>query len=123
MKNRLKLIRHTRTGKGYKKYGLFLCKCGTRKEILITSVNTNKTLSCGCIRREQARSNLVVINSKRTKTLYPSERAVWRGLINRCNNKKSQAYKNYGGRGITVCDRWYESFSNFLKDMGEKPSR
>ena len=39
----------------------------------------------------------------------------------RCLNPKSTAYKNYGGRGITICERWLNSFENFLADMGRKP--
>lgn len=45
------------------------------------------------------------------------------GMINRCNNKNNISYKNYGGRGIKVCERWLgiDGFSNFLEDMGERP--
>jgi hypothetical protein len=43
-------------------------------------------------------------------------------MMTRCNNPNVKAYKNYGGRGITVCKRWQESFANFLADMGEKPA-
>jgi hypothetical protein len=45
----------------------------------------------------------------------------WQYMKARCNNSKSQNYKYYGGRGITICDRWLNSFKNFLEDMGEKP--
>jgi len=48
------------------------------------------------------------------------ENRCWRAIIQRCTNKKNPAYKNYGERGISVCDRW-RSFANFLNDMGEKP--
>ena len=44
-------------------------------------------------------------------------------MIQRCNNKISVGYSNYGGRGITVCERWLESFENFYEDMGERPSK
>ena len=44
----------------------------------------------------------------------------WRSMKQRCNNPRSTAYRNYGGRGITVCERW-NSFENFLADMGEQP--
>ena len=47
---------------------------------------------------------------------------IWRTMKARCGNPKSQSYKHYGGRGIKVCDRWTESFSNFLSDMGERPN-
>lgn len=46
---------------------------------------------------------------------------IWSGMRNRCGNSKNQAYDDYGGRGIKVCDRWQE-FSNFLADMGHPPS-
>ena len=46
---------------------------------------------------------------------------VWQGMIQRCENKKHFSYKNYGGRGVKVCDRWRNSFVTFLEDMGERP--
>lgn len=51
-----------------------------------------------------------------------SEYNTWCGMRQRCNNSNSPGYRNYGGRGITVCDRWNMSFVNFLDDMGAKPS-
>lgn len=50
------------------------------------------------------------------------ERNAWRGMIDRCVNSKHAAYHNYGGRGITVCERWIKSYSDFLEDMGVRPS-
>ncbi len=49
------------------------------------------------------------------------EHDVWRNMIHRCHNKKDSAYKNYGGRGIFVCERWRNSFQSFLEDMGPRP--
>ena len=46
----------------------------------------------------------------------------WQKILSRCLNQNDKVYKNYGGRGIKVCDRWADSFENFLKDMGKKPS-
>jgi hypothetical protein len=54
------------------------------------------------------------------RTLTP-EYKVWRGVIQRCTNPKCPSWARYGGRGITVCERWRE-FENFLEDMGERPS-
>lgn len=54
-------------------------------------------------------------NGKKSKTY-----TTWRGMRNRCTNPKAPAYKNYGGRGITVCTEW-RFFKNFLRDMGESP--
>lgn len=50
----------------------------------------------------------------------PTNRS-WTAMKARCNNPNRKAYKNYGGRGIKVCDRWNKSFLNFLEDMGERP--
>jgi len=50
-----------------------------------------------------------------------SEYTTWAGIKQRCYNEKAKGYKNWGGRGITVCDRWKDSFINFLEDMGIKP--
>lgn len=49
------------------------------------------------------------------------EYGVWRSMKQRCLNKSNQFYNDYGGRGITVCDRWLHSFTNFISDMGERP--
>lgn len=55
------------------------------------------------------------------------EYIVWMGMIDRCTNEKNAQYHNYGGRGVTVCDRWNPqkggSFENFYKDMGPRPSK
>lgn len=59
----------------------------------------------------------------RTVTKWTSpEYAAWAGIKQRCLNKKNRFYKNYGGRGITVCARWLNSFDNFCADMGPRPS-
>lgn len=47
----------------------------------------------------------------------------WGAMLNRCYNENQEAYARYGGRGIKVCDRWRGSFTNFLSDMGVRPSR
>lgn len=46
----------------------------------------------------------------------------WQAMIQRCRNANHQAFKNYGGRGILVCDRWQRSFENFIADVGPRPS-
>lgn len=50
-----------------------------------------------------------------------SEHRIWRAIKGRCLNPNNTAYKYYGGRGITICDKWCRFFSAFLKDMGERP--
>ena len=51
------------------------------------------------------------------------EYRIWASMIQRCCNKKDASYPRYGGRGITICDRWRASFKNFIDDVGSRPSR
>lgn len=76
-----------------------------------------KTRSCGCYGREN--SSILKSTHNKTKTItYKS----WFSMKQRCYNPNNKSYKNYGARGIIVCDRWLHSFENFLNDMGERPS-
>lgn len=91
------------------------CDCGNETEIRGTSLTTAGTKSCGCLRL----SVLAGGNRTHGKT-RTAEWRTWRGVQQRCNDPGYHSYKNYGGRGITVCDRWRD-FEAFLEDMGEKP--
>lgn len=62
------------------------------------------------------------IRSKHGRTKPTPEYQAWVNMRRRCENSKAHNYARYGGRGITVCDRWRDSFENFLADMGERPS-
>jgi hypothetical protein len=90
-----------------------ICDCG--KEILISSdcLRSGRTKSCGClgisIRREIATKHGCSTRYKKTR-----EYSTWSSMIQRCTNQKHKSYKNYGGRGIKICDEWRNSFSNFL---------
>jgi hypothetical protein len=75
-------------------------------------LTTNKIKSCGCINIQRMKTH------GKTDT---REYSTWRGMKQRCTNPKLEEYKNYGGRGITICDRWLNSFENFYEDMGERP--
>lgn len=58
----------------------------------------------------------------RNQDPYKAERRAWTGMKQRCTNMRLAGYRNYGGRGITVCERWNKSFELFLQDMGMRPS-
>lgn len=87
---------------------LFLCDCGKEKEIYKSRVKTGKNSHCGCLGRNHG--------LKKTRAY-----AVWSDMKHRCYNPSYKKFHNYGGRGITVCDRWKNTFKNFYIDMGERP--
>lgn len=102
-----------------KKYWLCLCDCGTEKRVRKDHLTLGRVKSCGCKSAEWiAESRTVHGHAKRGSGTSIYSR--WQGMLERCNNKNSQAYKRYGGRGITICDRWL-SFENFYEDMGDPP--
>lgn len=94
------------------------CDCGQVKDTGTHQLRGGNTRSCGCLTRER-------LNAKPTRRTHGytgiPEHVVWKGMRARCNNENHAAYKNYGGRGIKVCKRW-NKFSNFLADMGKRPS-
>ena len=96
-----------------------LCECGKRKLIRASSLKVGETHSCGCIHSARLRTQNFKHGDSEGK---PSvEWITWHSMHMRCRNKKNKAYKNYGGRGISVCARWAD-FAAFLEDMGRKPS-
>jgi len=92
-----------------------ICICGKKTIVDSYSLTTGKTKSCGCYRNE--------LTSKRQKQFgRPLEYEVWSSAKSRCHCVTNIAYKNYGGRGITMCARWRNSFPDFMADMGQRPS-
>lgn len=101
----------------------YQCKCDCGKETLVSiyEIINNKTKSCGCLLEEnQKRGNLIHGEAKRGN--WKKEFRVWVNIRQRCYNTNCKAYKNYGGRGIIVCERWMISFQDFLQDIGRAPS-
>ncbi len=90
-----------------------ICDCGTACVCYSGNLKSGRTVSCGCYRLEQVKAASTTHGLSRTR-----EHRIWTGIKTRCLNAKCRAYPNYGGRGITICDRWRESFSAFLADMG-----
>ena len=109
-----------------KDYWKCVCNCGNTSVIVRSGklLRNGQSKSCGCLQKENAiRQSLNNTGVPKThgKTRTPEYR-VWVNMKARCLDPNSQAYKNYGGRGISVCERWKESFETFLRDMGERPS-
>ena len=94
----------------------FRCECGGNKIARRDHVVSGETTSCGCYQRSQTSKAL-----KKHGFSGQREYKRWNNIINRCFNEKDPSYDNYGGRGITVCERWLR-FENFHLDMGDPPS-
>lgn len=88
------------------------CDCGNVIAARLNSLKNGHTKSCGCFR---------VTNATKHGMYKKPEYESWIGMIQRCTNSNNQAYKDYGGRGIKVCESWLTSFENFYKDMGKRP--
>lgn len=96
------------------------CVCGSIVRRRGASLIAGKTRSCGCLSKEKIRIRQTIHGESRT----PEMRA-WMGAKHRCYSTKSANYKNYGGRGIKMCDEWLDKdhgYENFLANMGRRPS-
>jgi hypothetical protein len=95
------------------------CECGQESTARGYNLKTGKSKSCGCT----IAPALLKANTTHGKYHTP-ERRVWTGMKTRCVNSNEKAWKHYGGRGITVCERWLgeDGFANFLTDVGPRPS-
>ena len=98
------------------------CDCGTqmvaRGDNLRRKDPHMRTGSCGCAKTE----GVIKHGASRPGAEWPEYRT-WDAMKQRCLNPNSRSFKDYGGRGIKVCERWVDSFEAFLADMGRKPSR
>lgn len=98
-----------------------ICECGGTAFARTASLRNGNTQSCGCLHREtsarNARKSLTTHGMRHT-----AEYRIWRGVKDRCLNPNIKDFPNYGGRGITLCDAWNNSFEEFFNDMGPRPS-
>lgn len=113
-----KFHRLTVLGFAGKRYWYCQCDCGNITRVAGYYLKDGQSKSCGCYSKE--RRKVVPLTHGKTKTkTYRS----WYHIKTRCYNQKCPSYKHYGGRGITMCERWRNSFENFLADMGEPPTK
>ncbi len=96
------------------------CSCGAITYVRAAALQSGHTQSCGCLHRERlvARSRARAA-AHISRTAHPLYRT-WTSMKRRCGNPRYPDYHRYGGRGITVCDRW-QVFENFASDMGDRP--
>lgn len=114
---------------------LLRCVCGREKWVAKKSVGQSE--SCGCVALKQRKQKAAQRETLRRDGIAArrAERELrsrmrrsptftsWREMLRRCTDPRNRDFKNYGGRGIRVCDRWLQSFENFLADMGPRPAR
>ena len=100
------------------------CVCGNEKVIIQAVLTAGKSRSCGCYKRDKKIAMNTTHGCSNGKGVNPKEYDVWSAMLQRCSNPKNKSYKNYGGRGVKVCERWRgrEGFSAFLSDTGSRPS-
>lgn len=100
---------------------LVRCLCNTIKTVNANNLARGAIKSCGCMRAALVSENRAQHGQARAGNRSPEFEA-WSSLIARCTNPNKRNYHRYGGRGITVCERWSSSFENFYNDMGPRPS-
>jgi len=102
--------RNSERGKSICVLWLCRCECGNEVTVRGTALRAGTTKSCGCLMIDTARMLATHHLS------YSKPYSVWAAMKSRCSNPKNEGYHNYGGRGITVCDKWL-TFDGFWEDM------
>lgn len=113
---RLTVVNFSRRNEAGVAYVNCTCNCGNTKEVKSSCLVGGQTQSCGCFLTESNLARCVTHGKSKS-----SEFAIWSGMRRRCVSVKDKDYHKYGGRGITVCERWLHSFANFYQDMGDRP--
>ena len=110
-----KLVAIKCVGSSKDKHKLWLCKCecGNEATVPSNSLRQGRTTSCGCVYIETARrmGQDSVTHHKRQSRIY----VIWANMKQRCLNKEHPRYKDYGGRGITICREWQNDFQSFYE--------
>jgi hypothetical protein len=97
-----------------------ICDCGNTLQVKVNNLRTGNTTSCGCYRVEWRQAMAAKPKAPRIRNETAEYRA-WTHMLGRCYTPTDGSYRRYGGRGISVCDRWRTSYQNFLADMGPRP--
>lgn len=104
-----------RAGRDKRRHAVFMCECGTATVTQPRYVTGGNTMSCGCL-CDESHANRFTTHGMSISSTYNT----WCSMKARCCNQNDLGWTNYGGRKISVCERWL-SFGNFLADMGERP--
>lgn len=112
---RLKVLKRYGSNKKGQAMWMCECECGNINIVNGSNLRTGHVMSCGCLNKELAKERFIKHNLRHTK-IYN----VWRDMKYRCENKNNPQYKDYGGRGISVCDEWndFNKFYNWAIENG-----
>ena len=100
-----------------------ICDCGTIRIVRTDGLKNGRSKSCGCLKNELTKTR----NSERIYAISDDpmykqpEYHVWQAAYQRCFNPNNNYYKDYGARGITMCNEWCNSYKQFIVDMGRRP--
>lgn len=92
------------------------CDCGRETRVIVASLRNRNSKSCGCLRGESHKE------AGHGNIPSSKEYRAWHEMKKRCYNPKVKSFKHYGARGVTICEKWRDSFSAFLHDVGRAPS-
>lgn len=100
------------------------CVCGKEVEVPEASLVRGARESCGCAHGKNllGEKNPAYKHGHCRRGQVRPERAIWQGLIDRCYNPQNKGYRNYGARGISVCNEWRQSYIVFFEHVGPRPS-
>lgn len=113
---KLKVIGENRSDRSGTATWICLCECGKKRIVAGSGLRAGRNKSCGC-----ASPRFTTERTKKHGLSRSRVYRIWNGMRCRCANPNDTAWKNYGGRGITVCERW-KKFENFFEDMGHPPT-
>lgn len=124
---RLTVEEYDPSKRGHGAHWICRCVCGNRSSVSSTCLRKGTTKSCGCWKRDRGVEHMKIVRRDALKhglhgrtNPHPLYRR-WTAMRYRCSNPNTQHYEYYGGRGISVCERW-QSFENFVADMGMPPT-
>lgn len=95
-----------------------ICQCGSQKTVETSKLIGGYVRSCGCLKVDTHKEIFVTHGDSKSV-----EYSIWLAIKKRCYDVSQNGYKDYGGRGIKVCERWINCYENFLMDMGRRPSK
>lgn len=101
---------------------LVKCSCGTEVKKTLAGLSSGESSHCGCKKGERL-SKAQITHGETTEGIQSTEYQAYASMRARCLNQNNPAFYLYGGRGIKICDSWLESFDNFLRDMGRRPTQ